>query len=40
MKTASTVGLTITRMNEPVNGKEMSSVVAALDHNVQQSVVK
>ena len=38
MKTASTVWTHYYTHDEPVNGKEMSSVVAALDHNVQQSV--
>ena len=38
MKTASTVWTHYYTHDEPVKGKEMSSVVAALDHNVQQSV--
>ena len=38
MKTASTVWTHYYTHDVPVNGKEMSSVVAALDHNVQQSV--
>ena len=38
MKTASTVWTHYYTHDEPVNGKEMSSVVAALDHNVQQLV--
>ena len=38
MKTASTVWTHYYTHDEPINGKEMSSVVAALDHNVQQSV--
>jgi ABC-type uncharacterized transport system auxiliary subunit len=38
VKTASTVWTHYYTHDEPVNGKDMSSVVAALDHNVQHSV--
>jgi ABC-type uncharacterized transport system auxiliary subunit len=38
MKTASTVWTHYYTHDEPVNGKDMSGVVAALNHNVQQSV--
>ena len=38
MKTASTVWTHYYTHDEPVNGKDMSAVVAALNHNVQRSV--
>jgi ABC-type uncharacterized transport system auxiliary subunit len=38
MKTASTVWTHYYTHDEPVNGKEMSAVVAALNHNVQNCV--
>jgi ABC-type uncharacterized transport system auxiliary subunit len=38
IKTTSTVWTHYYTHDEPVNGKDMSSVVAALDHNVQHSV--
>ena len=38
MKTASTVWTHYYTHDEPVNGKDMSAVVAALNHNVQHSV--
>jgi ABC-type uncharacterized transport system auxiliary subunit len=38
MKTASTVWTHYYTHDEPVNGKEMSAVVAALNHNVQHCV--
>ena len=38
MKTASTIWTHYYTHDEPVNGKDMSAVVAALNHNVQRSV--